>query len=277
MPIFTLIYLARDALWKQEKPFYIESDPVEGLNGPRTNYILEQHDVEIMPIRPSDSFDLDVHGFSVLKENTELDLPTALSDPEQIEEAYTDQVAAILRRRFPQYRRLERIDFVVRKRDERFPREEEDRVEGTLQQPAGVMHTDYSVEGATSHLHYTFPGNEEYFKGRDYDMLNVWRPLVGPNDDWPLAVCDYTSIDRQRDVIQADILYNVRIGENQILHHDPGHRYYYIPSQEPDDMFVFRNVDSSGKRPISFHGSFHNPQGKGPPRQSCEVRFVAFR
>ncbi|KAF4551562.1 Aspirochlorine biosynthesis protein N-like protein 4 [Elsinoe fawcettii] len=275
MPQFTLTYLSRDALWQTEKPYFFESVPKSGLLGPRTNYVRENREATINPTNSSVAFDLDIHGFSILKEQTDLDPEIALADPDKVQEAYTSQIADILRRHFPQYRRLEAIDFVVRRRDARFPTE--DTIDVTHQQPAGLMHTDYSIEGALMQLHYTFPGNEDALKGRDYDMLNVWKPLIGPNDDWPLAVCDYTSIDPEKDIIRADLLYNVRIGENQLLHYNPEHRYYYIPAQQPDDLFVFRNTDSSGTRPMGFHGSFPNPEAEGPLRTSCEVRFVAFR
>lgn len=32
------------------------------------------------------------------------------------------------------------------------------------------------------------------------ETRSVWRPLTGPTDDWPLALCDYTTIDTQEDI-----------------------------------------------------------------------------
>lgn len=77
---------------------------------------------------------------------------------------------------------------------------------------------------------------------------SVWRRLIGPNDDWPLAVCDYTSLDADKDIVIADRLNVNRIGENQLLHPNRRHRWYYIKGQQPENLLVFRNIDSTGQR-----------------------------
>ena len=76
----------------------------------------------------------------------------------------------------------------------------------------------------------------------------MWRPLIGPNNDWPLALCDYTSLDVGHDIVTADLLHYNRVGENQLLYPNKNHRWYYIEDQQPDDIMVFRNIDSTGKR-----------------------------
>lgn len=121
-------------------------------------------------------------------------------------------------------------------------------------------------------LSNAFPGQEEHINGREYDMIkyaasllfchvacalpadsgkfvrSVWKVLVGPNDDWPLAVCDYTSIDAANDARPADRVLFDRVAENQLLFYNPNHRWYYIPQQRTDHLLVLRNTDSSGKR-----------------------------
>lgn len=57
----------------------------------------------------------------------------------------------------------------VRKRDERFP--SENVVVVTHEQPAVLAHSDYSVDGAIMQLQASFPGQEAYFKSREYDMI----------------------------------------------------------------------------------------------------------
>jgi hypothetical protein len=61
-------------------------------------------------------------------------------------------------------------------------------------------------------------------------------------------MCDFTSI-APRDIVKGDALHRDRVGENQILYPNEKHRWYYVPDQEPDDLVVFRNTDSTGKRP----------------------------
>lgn len=95
-------------------------------------------------------------------------------------------------------------------------------------------------------------------------------------------------------MVTADLLHRDRVGENQLLQANRGHRWYYIKDQQPDDLLIIRNVDSTSKRAskfvprgsvpdgiLKFAGAFHcaffNPSSQGPPRASCEVRFVAIR
>lgn len=78
-------------------------------------------------------------------------------------------------------------------------------------------------------------------------LPSVWKPLVGPNNDWPLALCDYSTI-QPSDVVPADVLHVDRITENQLLHPNDQHRWYYVENQQHNDLIVFRNTDSTGKR-----------------------------
>jgi hypothetical protein len=106
---------------------------------------------------------------------------------------------------------------------------------------------------------------------------SVWRVLEGPNDDWPLAVCDFQSIDPERDTTNNDSLHFTRVGENTLLHPAESHRWWCLSGMEPDDLIVFRNTDSEGKMPRGFHASFNNPHARDQLRHSVEVRLVAFR
>ena len=80
------------------------------------------------------------------------------------------------------------------------------------------------------------------------DHVSVWRPLVGPNNDWPLALCDFTSVDVENDIVPSDLLHNDREAENVLLHPNSKHRWYYLQNQQIDELLVFRNIDSTGKR-----------------------------
>ncbi|KAI1408049.1 putative CmcJ-like methyltransferase [Hypoxylon sp. FL1857] len=271
----TLQYLARDKLYEIEKPYSAEFEVGEHDGIQKTNYILSTETVTIHPIEPLDNFELSRNGFCVINEETHVNESEALKCPEVVEAAYLNQLKSILARRFPEYTRLEPLEVVVRKRDPRFPSNELAII--THEQPACLTHSDYSVHGALLQLESSFPGQEKYFENREFDMINVWRPLVGPNDDWPLALCDYTSIEPERDIIAADRLHVDRIGENQLLFPSKQHRWYYIKAQQPQNLLVFRNTDSTGRRAKAFHAAFFNPHSRGPPRQSIEARFVAFR
>jgi len=140
-----------------------------------------------------------------------------------------------------------------------------------------VPHVDFSVYGAYLRMKAVFPEEVEDFTNRNYDFINVWRVLKGPNDDWPLAICDSRSVDFQNDVICNDALYSNRVGENRLLHASDQQQWYYLSAQEEDDLIVFRNTDSTEKRPQAFHAAFCNPKSTSKPRESIEVRMVGYR
>lgn len=127
---------------------------------------------------------------------------------------------------------------------------------------------------------------------------NVWRVLKGPNNDWPLALCDYQTIDSVTDVLPNDVLYRAYVGENDLLQKDSRHAWYYLSDQTVEDLIVFRNTDSKGMRPrkidtnfkwpfpsllvltLGSLGGFHaafDTKINSSPRESIEVRVAAFR
>ena len=84
-------------------------------------------------------------------------------------------------------------------------------------------------------------------------LLSVWQILTGPNDDWPLALCDFRSIDLGKDAIPTDRLHEDHIGENELLFPNTKHKWYYLPGQLTDQLLVFQNADASGLRPSTCH------------------------
>lgn len=79
----------------------------------------------------------------------------------------------------------------------------------------------------------------------------MWRVLQGPNNDWPLALCDFSLISTE-DIATNDALHYKRVGENSLLHHNDTQQWYYLSDMEPDDLIVFRNADSEGNMPREF-------------------------
>lgn len=110
----TLQYLARDEIYKTEKPYSAEFEIPVDTGAQKTNYILTRMPVTVHAIPPTNSFTLDRNGFCVVNEDTQLNTAEALANPETVESAYLQQLAAILARRFPEYTRLEPLEFVVR-------------------------------------------------------------------------------------------------------------------------------------------------------------------
>jgi hypothetical protein len=140
-----------------------------------------------------------------------------------------------------------------------------------------MAHTDFSKRGAFLRMADIFLEQESYYKNRNFDLINVWRVLEGPNNDWPLALSDFNLIDPEKDTTTNDAIHYKRTGENTLLYYSDAQRWYYLSDMKKDDLIVFRNVDSEGKMPRGFHAAFQNPKSMGELRHSIEVRLVAFR
>lgn len=73
---------------------------------------------------------------------------------------------------------------------------------------------------------------------------NVWRRLVEPLQDSPLAICDASSVGPP-DLLSADLLYPDRTGEIYYAAFNPSHRWYYMPDMRMDEVWLFKNYDSA--------------------------------
>lgn len=81
--------------------------------------------------------------------------------------------------------------------------------------------------------------------------LSIWRPIINEaTPDWPLALCDFQSIDTVHDVLQNDIVYENHVGEDEVLLPNPDHRWFYLKDHCIDEILVWRNIDvPKGTRP----------------------------
>ena len=81
--------------------------------------------------------------------------------------------------------------------------------------------------------------------GRSLIITNsVWRPLFGPLQDWPLGLCDYSSIDPQRDLVPSDNIYTHVVTETYNVYHHHSHRWYFLGDMKPNELLVFKSYDS---------------------------------
>lgn len=81
---------------------------------------------------------------------------------------------------------------------------------------------------------------------------SVWAPIRGPVQDWPLALCDASSLNPQA-LHAGDVVFQDFQIENLLLEHHPEHRWYYASEQMPTQAWVFLQGDSRG-RPCQYFG-----------------------
>jgi hypothetical protein len=76
------------------------------------------------------------------------------------------------------------------------------------------------------------------------DKCSVWHPLQGPLVDWPLALCDGSTVDFENDTMAGDIVDKDAVFENTQVHFNPKQKWYYLPDQMPEELLIFKNADS---------------------------------
>lgn len=108
-------------------------------------------------------------------------------------------------------------------------------------QPARMAHVDQSTGGAIGRVHRHLPPAEAPgLLQRRFQIINLWRPIENPAYDWPLAFCDYRSIDKKNDVIPSDLIYPDRTGENCVVRYSPAHKWKYLRGIRPDEAALIK-------------------------------------
>lgn len=72
---------------------------------------------------------------------------------------------------------------------------------------------------------------------------SVWKPLNGPVEDSPLAVCDYRTV-KDEDRVPTDIIFPDYLGETYNFWPNPHHRFYFIDKQLSEEAWMVKCFDS---------------------------------
>jgi hypothetical protein len=113
-----------------------------------------------------------------------------------------------------------------------------------------------------------------------FSFINVWRSIdkENPIRKMPLAVCDPKSVSPS-DPFLYTMFYPDRVGENYGLSHSDAHKWHYYPEMQHDECLLFKVYDQEYDGPrFVFHTAFDDPNSPAdaPPRQSIEIRAIAF-
>ncbi|HEX3864303.1 MAG TPA: CmcJ/NvfI family oxidoreductase [Stellaceae bacterium] len=253
----TLYYLKRGA----EKPARYRIEPPAGV--PVWNGIDDPHDVTIEDVRGRESeFTLDRNGFALVK------APTAVRDfysPDEIKRTYYPEVERLLRDTLGASRVFV-FDHNVRN------------AERGLAAPSRQVHNDHTVNSAPRRVRDHLGADADELLQHRFGIVNVWRPVRGPIQDSPLALCDARSFTDD-DLIASDLVYRHVRGETSRVAYNPAHRWYYFSQMQTDEVLFIRVHDSAndGRARLSFHTSFENPlTPDAPPRESIEARALVF-
>jgi hypothetical protein len=147
-----------------------------------------------------------------------------------------------------------------------------------IQEPVKVAHNDYTANSGPQRVRDLLPDEADELLKHRFAVINVWRPIRGPVEENPLAVCDAQTI-APRDLVTNDLIYRDRVGEVYVLAYNPEHRWLYFPHMQKNEVMLLKCFDSDEHRArFTAHSSFDDPNS--PPnaaaRESIEVRTLVF-
>jgi hypothetical protein len=253
-----------------ERPRNYAYEPPAGV--PRTNTERETHRVAIRDLRPiAGHLSLDSNGIALIRHRSAV---RDFYDEDEIRRVYYPEVVEVLTQATGADR-VHIFDHTVRRR---IP-DTDDYQRDAPRQPAWNVHVDHTARSGPQRVRDLLPDEaEELLKGR-VQVINLWRPIRGPVQDAPLAVCDASSVGAG-DLIPSDLVYEHRVGETYSVTFNPAHRWFYVPQMLPDEAPLLKCVDTGANVPARFtpHSAFLDPTtpAGAPLRESIEVRCLVF-
>ena len=260
----TLNYFA-DA---SEKPVIYTYEPPSGV--PRATGKSEPRSVLIRNARLAAEVSLDRQGFQLVRQETAIH---DFYDRAEVEKVYYPEIEALLKE-ITGAEKVVVFDHQTRniqlsKQGERNAREY-----------VRTVHNDYTAKSGPRRVRDHLPPAEaEERLRRRFAEINVWRPIRGPIESTPLAICDAQSID-PKDFVPTDFVYRDKVGEVYRFTYNPNHRWSYFPRLERNEVILLKCYDSKedGRARFSAHSAFDDPTSPpdAAPRESIEVRALVF-
>jgi len=205
------------------------------------------------------------------------------TDPDEVRRVYDDEVREFVRERLGADE-VALLGATLRRAA--------DPKDHASQPAAGLVHIDFSPEGAQQHAEETyarhFPDGPGFSRAVS---TSFWRVFTPPPQDWPLAVCDFQSLSDDEglpntlyfvDEIPADPLAPVpgspRTLSGSEFHHRDTHRWYFYPDMTRDEalFFVLHDSDHSRSWRVMHSAFLHAEAEATEPRHSVEYRTVAY-
>jgi len=153
-----------------------------------------------------------------------------------------------------------------------------ERREPGVQPPVRYAHNDYTERSGPQRVRDLFADEAAAVLHRRFAVINVWKPIRGPVQQAPLAVCDARTIDAG-DLVPTDLRYRDRNGEVYSLRWSPRHAWFYFPRMEAEEAMLLKCYDSAHDRArFTAHTAVDDPESPAdaPVRESIEVRTLAF-
>lgn len=258
-------YVAADS----PRPVRYNYPPPPGVPVQSGRFVAEP--VEIADARPvADRFSLDRQGFALVGHRSAF---ADFRDAAAVRARYLPESEAVVRAATGA-ERVVAFDFNVRSAAEAAA------PGAVVKEPVRRVHNDFTDASGPRRAAAELEAaglDPALIAGRRFALVNLWRPIRGPVQDSPLALCDARTI-ADADFVIADLLYPDRVGEIQQFRFNPAHRWYYFSAMRTDEALLIKCYDSArdGAARFTAHTAFDDPTtpAGAPPRESIEVRTV---
>lgn len=253
---------------------HISADPLTGER--ERNYTRADHAVVIENLRGKEDLEatLDTAGFQFFKRPAKY-TTFDNGDEEIVKEYYPESIELI--KELTGASRVALFDHTIRRRR---PGELDD--SPSKRQPVSQVHVDQTTAASIARVHRHLPASDvpDLLKRR-FQIINLWRPISHVALDWPLGLCDYRSVDPEKDVVPVTLVYPDREGETLGVKFNPDHRWRYFRGMTPDELVLIKCFDSVQDGSVAVftpHTGFEDPTTPkdAPLRESIELRALVF-
>ncbi|KAG1830296.1 hypothetical protein DFJ58DRAFT_824741, partial [Suillus subalutaceus] len=241
---------------------------------PPRNWTQEPHDVQIEDVRGKEElYKVDNAGFQYGREAAKH--TSFLNDGEVEREYYPESIDLI--KRVTGATSVVIFDHTIRRRR---PGEAGD--DPQKRQPVSAVHVDQTTASSIARVHRHLPPTEApSLLRRRFQIINLWRPISHAAVDWPLALCDFRSVDVEKDLVPVALLYADREGETFGVKYNPNHQWKYLKAMTPEEFVLikcFDSIEDGSVARLTPHTGFQDPNTPEgtPARESIELRALVF-
>lgn len=246
------------------KPFNYVETPPEGQ--PQRNFGNADIPITIDDIRGRESsYNLDNNAFAALT-NIPPSAEKDFSDDESVKRNYYPEVEELLLEHVPGAKRILLFDHTIRRA-----------IPDANRAPVTRVHIDQTPSSAQARVEHHLPSEAETLLKVRYRIINVWRPINGAVESFPLAFANSASVPDEA-LVGIEHRYPDRNGETAAVRHTEGQHWCYWSGMGDDERLLLECYDSENPRGRVPHTAFVDPRsGEGAkPRESIEVRALVF-
>lgn len=254
----------------------------------------EVYPVKIRDGRPiKDRFNLDTHGFVLAEHRSAV---TDFFDRELVDKIYAGEVTDVVKR-LTGADHVAHRGWMVRTSGDLAKHQREVvgyTHQGGVQPPASDAHVDFTPDTAELIARRTY--EERYPDEKPYSRFiasSLWRTFSPPPQDWPIALCDGSTVDPDEGTPNALIIVDELPDRETMLgplpdedkaitaavfRYSPNHRWWYFSNMHRDEVVLLKFHDSDETKVCRVpHTAFHDPSfPDANPRASIEVRTIAY-